>query len=366
MKGRIFVLTGESPEKPGGAEHLIRAMTAILEDRGYQVEVLHRGSISARGLLRRSGKWRAYLSDFVLSWYLGKEVSRRMSEDVVAILSHGPVGFCLPKMPPRVKKIHFYHGTYRGQAQAIAGLISCMGCWKLKWWDSMVLERWCGVGKLILCNSDQTRNEVLRFFGYHGITVLPPLDVQCFRPLDPLESREGLGLPKNKKIGIFVGSTEPTKGFPLVRRVMAALPEVQWILALRGSIPEDLKTARRIALYPNASPDLLARLYSAADFAICASRYEAFGYVVAEALACGTPVVASPGGASRLLLTDSPLRECLISQCDATDDFLSAIQRILKEPLHFRNLVIASIIPKLEERMTPHNWSTRFFKATGL
>jgi D-inositol-3-phosphate glycosyltransferase len=41
----------------------------------------------------------------------------------------------------------------------------------------------------------------------------------------------------------------------------------------------------------------LPRYYSAADVLAVPSRYESFGLVVLEALACGTPVVATPVGA---------------------------------------------------------------------
>jgi hypothetical protein len=41
----------------------------------------------------------------------------------------------------------------------------------MKWWDSMVLERTSCRGKLALCNSEQTREEVERFFGYDATTV---------------------------------------------------------------------------------------------------------------------------------------------------------------------------------------------------
>jgi D-inositol-3-phosphate glycosyltransferase len=119
-------------------------------------------------------------------------------------------------------------------------------------------------------------------------------------------------------------------------------------------------------VFANASLEILPRLYSAADFAICPSRYEAFGYVVAEALACGTPVVASPGGASRFLLSDSPLRECLISNSDAASDFLAAIRSILNDPGHYRGLVDSAIRPKIEEAMKTDNWANRFLEATGL
>jgi glycosyltransferase involved in cell wall biosynthesis len=41
----------------------------------------------------------------------------------------------------------------------------------------------------------------------------------------------------------------------------------------------------------------LARLYSSAEIAVTASLYEGFGLPAAEAMACGTPVIATRAGA---------------------------------------------------------------------
>src|ERR1700737_2794934 len=227
MKGRVFILTGEPPEKPGGLEHVVREMKRALENRGYIAEVLHRKNTAPQWVAEPNGKWQGFLADFFLSWYLGNQVGKRAGEDVVAVLSNGPLGWHLLGLPRSVKKIHFYHGTYRGQGEAIKPFISRAGAWKLKWWDSMVLERWSGKSKIILVNSDQTGGEVSKFFGFKSKTLGYPLDLQRFRPHDVVESRRSLGLPENKRIGIFVGSTEPTKGFPIVRRMIDELSEVE-------------------------------------------------------------------------------------------------------------------------------------------
>ena len=85
--------------------------------------------------------------------------------------------------------------------------------------------------------------------------------------------------------------------------------------------------------------DTLVYYYSAAEMVVMPSHYESFGMVALEAMACGTPVVASkvgglafsvqdgetgflvPGGDPvalaariRLLLTDHELRHCLGQQ----------------------------------------------------
>ena len=102
----------------------------------------------------------------------------------------------------------------------------------------MVLERMSGRNKQVLCNSDQTRDQVSEYFGYTGSTTWYPIDTALFRPLDKLEARRALGLTDSEHIGLFVGNTQPTKNFGLVRQLIDKLGNVKWMLALRGQVPK--------------------------------------------------------------------------------------------------------------------------------
>ena len=366
MKQRVFVLTGDSPEIPGGMEHAVRELIKGLERRGYDVETFHRHNVSAPGWVSSpTNKWQGYGADVLISWYLGLRVRERMGKDVAAVLSNGPFGWYAPSSP-LAKKIHFYHGTYRGQAREIRPFISAAGAFKLKWWDSMVLERMSGRNKQVLCNSDQTRDQVSEYFGYTGSTTWYPIDTALFRPLDKLEARRALGLTDSEHIGLFVGNTQPTKNFGLVRQLIDELGNVKWMLALRGQVPEDLARNDRICIFRNANPETLPWLYSAADFAVCPSFYEAFGYVVAEALCCGTPMIASPGGASISFLSDPSMEGFLVRSPHAVTDYVTQIGRVLQDPESFRQLVITQVRPQVQKVMARENWWRHFFELTGL
>jgi glycosyltransferase involved in cell wall biosynthesis len=366
MNKRILFLTGESPDAPGGMEHVIRELKRGLEWRGYRIEVLHRHNSAPGWVARPKHKWQAYSADLFLGWYLGRTVSDRMGEEVQAILSNSVFGWYLPGVPPRVKKIHMYHGTYRGVSSAIRPFISAFGAFKLKWWDSMTLERLSGRGKTMLCNSDQTRHEVQKYFGYEATTVWLPLDTEHFRPLDRSAARVALSLSQADDIGMFVGSTQPSKGFPIVRSLIQLLPGVKWILALRGEVPDDLKNNPDINVFQNASPEILPALYNAADFTVCPSRYEPFGYVVAEALACGTPAIASPGGASCLFLAGAPFTTLLVPSADNLNKFYLAAREVLRDPEYYRRCVIERIRPKIVGTMSSAIWMDNFCELLGL
>ncbi len=366
MNRRIFILTTEAPELPGGQERFIQELVKVLEERGYRTQVFHWRNC-APGWLQRSRGWLAgHLSGVLAGYFTGRAANRQWSPDVIAVISNSTVGWYPFRASEKVKRFHVYHGTYRGQAEAIRPLISRLGYWKLKWWDSMVLERLSGRGKVCLVNATQIQEEVRRFFGWTASTVWLPLDTNHFRPIEPESARRTLGLERDAPVGLFVGGAQPTKGFLLVYNLVLQLPQVRWLLALRGPVPEGIAGHPNVRVYPNAASSELPLLYNAADFLVSASRYESFGYVVAEALACGTPTVATPGGASQTFLSRPPFDRFLISDPEDSAAFASAIEEILCRPGTVRLQIIEQIRPRVVELLAPENWARRFFELTGL
>jgi glycosyltransferase involved in cell wall biosynthesis len=366
VKKTVFILTSERPDGLGGLEHFVRELNQGLNTKGYSTEIFHRGNSEPAWLAKRTGRWGKKLTRTLLGYWVGRNAQRNMTEDVVAVISNSDVGFYPLRHSTPFRKIHFYHGTYRGQCEAIRPLIKYGGYLYLKWWNSMVLERLSGRGKVVLAGSEQTCDEVSRYFGYHPIVMWHPIDTQRFKPGDAVASRAALKLPEKGPIGLFVGSIHPVKGFPLVRSLIDGLPEVHWVLALRGDLPEDGFARSNLTILHDVPHDQIPLLYNAADFSVCPSLYESFGYVVAESLACGTPVLASPGGASRLFLQEPPFDRFLIPGRDAANGFLTAARQVLRDPGFYRRAVIEQIRPKLLELMSPENWWQRFFEVTKL
>ena len=366
MPKRVMVLTSENPERLGGMESFVSEFVRGLEERGYATQLYHKENSLPGWLRRPEGPAKRTLSDLALGWQVGARAERDLSEDAVAVVSNSVVGWHTPRSFDGLKQIHFFHGTYRAQAEAVAPFISEAGKWKLKWWDSMMLERLSGKGKYVLCNSDQTAAEVRQFFGLDARTVWLPLDVDRFSPADREECRRRIGVGREERIGLFVGSTSPMKNFATVRRLMTLLPKVFWVLVMRGSAPTDLDANFKGILRTNVAHADLPTFYNAADFAICPSLYEPFGYVVAESLACGTPVIASPGGASKAFLQGEPFGKLFINDPASADGFAQAVQEVLGVPDFYRQKVLELIRPKLAELMAPENWWRRFFEVTGL
>lgn len=368
VNGRVFILTSAPPEIGGGVEHFVRELRKGLDLKGYRIEVFHRGNSEPTWLAKRTGRFSGKLAGSLRGYWIGRNAQRRMSDDVVAVISNSDVGFYPLHLHRRMllRRIHFYHGTYRGQSEAIRLFIKYSGYLYLKWWNSMVLERMSGRNKLVLCNSEQTCEEVRDFFGFDSIPMWLPIDTERFKPLGVREGLRAFGLPPEKAIGLFVGSVEPTKGFPTVRKLVERLPEVYWVLVARGDVPTEMANLPNLRMLRNVPHDQMPLLYSAASFSLCPSLYESFGYVVAEALACGTPAIATAGGASRAFLNDPPLDRLLIAERASVDRFAAAAREVLRDPEFYRQKVKELARPRLVELMSPENWWRRFNEVTGL
>jgi glycosyltransferase involved in cell wall biosynthesis len=341
-----------------------------LQQHGYSLQVFHYGNCIPRSLRDKTSRPASLLKTALDNHFIGAMAQQCMTNDVVAIISNGPIGWYRFQLNnDSLKQIHFYHGTYRAAANAIQPFLPLRnygGYLRTVWWESMVKENLAGRGKLCVANSDQIRDEVKRYFGHDCTTVWLPLDTKHFIPLDPVACRKKLNLNTQRPVGLFVGYTGLVKNFAMVQKLIDHYPALQWILALRGNVPGNLQHRQNVLLFKDASYELLPTLYNAADFSLCPSHNEPFGYVVAEALACGTPVIATPGGASRRFLRQAPFNSLLIPDPNDVNKFVAAIETVLANPTDYRRLVLEQIRPQVEEIMAPANWWRRFLEVTGL
>jgi glycosyltransferase involved in cell wall biosynthesis len=154
-----------------------------------------------------------------------------------------------------------------------------------------------------------------------SIAVIPnAVDGDVFTLLERADARRRLGLAGPGPRLLFVGTPSPRKG---IERVLDALPALaeRWpaieLLVVGGpgaerSSPQGLRryaarlgVADRLVLAGPHPPGELAPWYSAADAFVLPSRLEGSPNAVLEALACGTPVVATPVGEIPEVLADS-------------------------------------------------------------
>jgi glycosyltransferase involved in cell wall biosynthesis len=140
------------------------------------------------------------------------------------------------------------------------------------------------------------------------------VDLQRFRVLPQEQARRALGI-EGTPLLLSVGQLIERKGHHLVIDALHALKEryPQAHLAIVGAGEEReslIKRASALGILPRVTfagvvpNDELANWYSAADALILASNREGWANVLLEAMACGTPVVATRVWGSPEVLTD--------------------------------------------------------------
>jgi D-inositol-3-phosphate glycosyltransferase len=159
------------------------------------------------------------------------------------------------------------------------------------------------------------------------ITVIPPgVDTCHFYPIPADEARQYIGIPKDDRMVLFVGRVEPLKGIGTLIQAMSCLRltehEKPAYLVIIGGEPEanaedktaemarlqqlckDLCLDQMVIFLGKRGQDTLPYYYSAAEVLVMPSLYESFGMVALEAMACGTPVIASQVGGLAFLVQD--------------------------------------------------------------
>jgi D-inositol-3-phosphate glycosyltransferase len=179
-----------------------------------------------------------------------------------------------------------------------------------------------------------TQAELAQFqWLYHAdtrnVVVVPPgVDTGRFYPIPQDEAKEFVGIPCARNMILFVGRIEPLKGVDTLMQAMALLKEEGVLerhpmcMAIIGGDPdaspdemseemgrlhllrESLGIGEMVTFLGKRDQDTLQYYYAASQVVVVPSHYESFGLVALEAMACGTPVVASETGGLAFLVRD--------------------------------------------------------------
>ena len=132
------------------------------------------------------------------------------------------------------------------------------------------------------------------------------VDMSLFHPMESEGIRKELGLPLNAPIVLFVGALDRAHRYKNVEGQLYAfsqleIPEAHFLIVGDGDtstyykkLSVSLGLSSRVHFLGKIPAYMLPPIYNAADVLILPStRTESFGMPLIEALACGTPVIAS-------------------------------------------------------------------------
>ena len=213
----------------------------------------------------------------------------------------------------------------------------------------------------IVATSPQERSHMRSLVSSGGnIAIIPcGTDVELFSSQERHTARQALDIGSDEKVVLYVGRFDKRKGIETLVRAVGQ-PELRSTDNLRliiagGSRPgrKDGRERERIegivqelgleamTTFPGRlDPTQLSFYYAAADVCVVPSHYEPFGLVAIEAMASGTPVVASDVGG--LQYTVVPEKTGLLAPPKDELAFASAIKRILANPEWRKQLGLAA------------------------
>jgi glycosyltransferase involved in cell wall biosynthesis len=254
------------------------------------------------------------------------------------------VGMELKKKQP-LKQVHTYHSLGAVKYKSVT-TIPMIASTRLAV-EKALLE----TAERVVATSPQEQDHMRSLVSTKGnIDIIPcGTDIHRFGSWTKESARVTLGIDQDEKVVFYVGRFDPRKGIEtLVRAVGQSKLRGQEKLKLiigGGSRPGQSDGIERdriegivaelgmsdFTIFPGRlGDDILPAYYAAADVCVVPSHYEPFGLVAIEAMASGTPVVASDVGG--LQFTVVPEETGLLAAPKDEADFADAIDRILSNP----------------------------------
>ena len=172
------------------------------------------------------------------------------------------------------------------------------------------------------------------FEGVSDVPVIPPIVGPSYFAPDIENMRAKLKIDPSKKV-IALGAravTDRYKGIPEFLQALAKRPKLaeQCVILLFGEGELELSDALDVrALGRLNSAEELAQVYCSSDVFVSPSKMETFGMALAEAQACGTPVVAFDVGGVSDAVSDE-CAEYLVPEGDF-ESLLNALGKVLEK-----------------------------------
>ena len=183
----------------------------------------------------------------------------------------------------------------------------------------------------IIAATEAERSQLKELYNQapNKVDIIPPgVNIHHFYPIPQDEAKEAIGISAKDRMALFVGRIEPLKGVDTLIEAMAIVKRTcktfrcPHYLVIIGGDPEgeeefvsgemqrlqnlctDLGLDEIVVFLGKRNQNTLPYYYSAAEVVVMPSHYESFGMVALEAMACGTPVIASRVGGLAHLIKD--------------------------------------------------------------
>lgn len=316
----------------GGAERFVERALGALEGRGVAVTLITR-KWKDGAQDQASGRQVRVCNPFHLG-RLWRDAG--FARCVRRIVARGE--FDLVQSHERIPGCHVYRagdGVHATWLELRARVQSPLARWftRLHPWHRYTLAAEAAMFRdsglrAVICNSAMVRDDILRRFGVPAEklhVIHNGVDLDFFHPglraEHRLAVRRQLDIPDDAPLLLYVGSGFERKGIPQLLAALARLPAALHLVVVGKDKKVAAMRTRAVRLGLGERVHFLGGQadvrpwYGAADVFVLPTLYDPFPNAALEALACGLPVLTSPGSGAAELVTP---------ECGAVADALDA------------------------------------------
>jgi glycosyltransferase involved in cell wall biosynthesis len=232
--------------------------------------------------------------------------------------------------------------------------------------------------KWILENCDyitaNSFNQISRIksLGFEGNVCAVPngIDTDKFRPEDKNKARNRLGLPKDKRIILFVGWLVKGKGVDYllesVKKIKVHFPDMLVVIVGGGLEFKNYKRyvsenglERSVVFTGPKMSDEIPKFMNAADIFVLPSLSEGRPNVVAEAMACGLPVIATAVNGTPELIEDGI--DGILIEPESPKDIEDAVLRLFGDTKLYEAIKSRARNSIMRKKITWNTTADNFF-----
>lgn len=295
------LLVSPKPPPYGGIARWTQVLLGMDEERlGAKlvlVDTAHRRQRSADTKLALRivtglGQWLRVTSAFL------RQVARRPRPDCVHVNSSGSLGLVRDVTVLAVSRLRGIRAVLHLRFGRVPSVLASR-----KRAEARLLRLSLRLAERIISIDQRTQDAVAKEVGPSKALLIPNfIDVESYEPRY---------LGRSEKTVLFLGSVSESKGVGDLLDAWAMLPHADWTLLIAGPVSPAMES-RFAALPDDANVKLLGALdhadamtcMSAASIFVLPSHTEGFPNVLLEAMATGTPVVATSVGAIPEMLAE--------------------------------------------------------------
>jgi glycosyltransferase involved in cell wall biosynthesis len=361
---KVAIITAFDPYVfRGGIERYTIQLIDLLKDKGADVDIYHTGLIEDDG-----GFYQRLIGKI---YKLGKRFYEydRYYDFLISNSFYG-----LGYFPPRIRSYNIYHSTHIAFDKSVEGVISPITSLELTYLCGYLGERVCGFDRINIAVSESVGEELRKYYGLNNVHIVESgVDTKLFMPLnDKTSIRKRYVIPVDAFVGLFVGRWDKTKGSDIVEDTIKRTSDIYWLLVLgTGSDPCELDGLKNVKILREIPYEEMSLIYNLSDFMLFPSRYEGFGLVMAEAIACGLPVLTGDVGIAKMIYKQEPFSRLQLSylggrKSDEIFNDISSKIYFLKKDRDFVRTVSMEGVKLIREKYNIDLWKEKMIEVLQL